>query len=301
MKHGGGTGSMDGVSTRIRPSIGGRFGRKAVHGGPERRLFMASALLVALLAVVSVFAPFFTPYGMNEIDLDNINAGPGPGHVLGTDELGRDLFARLLFGGRFSLMIAFASVSIAVVTGIVLGGAAGYFGGAVDRMITGLIDVFLSIPVFLVLLVAASAAGGSILMIPVIIGATTWMETARTVRARFMQLGNEEYVQAARSIGAGDRSIFLRHILPQALMPVTVAATSGFAGAMLIESSLSFLGFGIQPPLPSWGNMLHNAQSLIRVSPLAAFAPGFLIFMSCLAFNFIAARLKRVLARDVRG
>ncbi len=291
---------MDGAATPAPFSIGGVFSRNA-GPDPERRLFMASALLVALMAAVSIFAPYFTPYGMNEIDLDNISEGPGPRHVLGTDELGRDLFARLLYGGRFSLMIAFASVSIGVVTGVVLGGAAGYFGGAVDRMITGLIDVFLSIPVFLVLLVAASAAGGSVLMIPVIIGGTSWMETARTVRARFMQLGNEEFVQAARSIGAGDRSIFLRHILPQALMPVTVAATSGFAGAMLIESSLSFLGFGIQPPLPSWGNMLHNAQSLIRVSPLAAFAPGFMIFMSCLAFNFIAARLKRVLAREVRG
>ncbi|MCK4538239.1 MAG: ABC transporter permease [Candidatus Krumholzibacteria bacterium] len=276
------------------PSLSGVFG----GGFRDDRPAVISLILILLILLISVMAPLFSPYGMNEIDLDRVGAAPSPDHILGTDELGRDVFTRLLYGGRYSLFIAFFSIIIGVSAGIIFGSIAGYFRGPVDRAVCGLTDLFLSIPVFLILMVAASAAGGKIFVIPIVIGATSWMETARTVRSEFMRLRQEEFIEAARSLGVSDYSIVFRHILPQAVVPVTVSATAGFAAAILIESSLSFLGFGVQPPLPTWGNMLNNAQSLLRTAPVAAVAPGFLIFIVCLSFNFVAAGLKRVLARD---
>jgi peptide/nickel transport system permease protein len=276
-------------------------GLSGVFGGGgfrDDRPAVISLILILLILIVSALAPVFSPYGMNEIDLDRVGAAPSPGHILGTDELGRDVFTRLLYGGRYSLFIAFSSIIIGVSAGIILGGIAGYFRGVVDRVVCGLTDIFLSIPVFLILMVAAAAVGGKMLVIPVVIGATSWMETSRAVRSEFMRLGQEEFIEAARSLGVSDYSIVFRHILPQAVVPVTVSATAGFAAAILIESSLSFLGFGVQPPLPTWGNMLNNAQNLLRIAPVAAIAPGFIIFIVCLSFNFVAAGLKRVLARD---
>ncbi len=274
-------------------------GRKI--NGPWSRFFdhrpsSIALMLIVLVAVISALAPLFTPFGPNDIDLLNISSSPSPEHVLGTDELGRDLFTRLLYGGRFSLLVSFLSVVTGVALGIALGSLAGYFRGATDNIITCMIDLFLSIPVFLVLLVAASAGRGSFWVIPLVIGGTSWMETARLVRSRLMQLGGEEYVDAARSLGVDHAGIVIRHLLPQALLPVTVSATVGFANAMLMESSLSFLGFGIQPPMPTWGNMLSNAQAFLRSSPLAAFTPGLMIFMICLSFNLVGTGIKRALA-----
>ena len=261
----------------------------------DDRPAVISLILVLLVILISVFAPLLTPFGSNDIDLEKIASKPSATHILGTDQLGRDLFARLLYGGRFTLLVAFFTVVIAVITGMIMGSIAGYFGGPVDRIVTAAINLFLSIPVFLVLLVAAAASRGQLWVIPVVIGGTSWMETARIVRSRFMQLREEEFVAAARSIGVADSRIIFKHILPQAVVPVTVSAVAGFASAMLMESSLSFLGFGVQPPIPSWGNMLYNAQALLRTSPVRAFAPGFLIFIVCLAFNFIGAGLKQAL------
>ncbi|MCK4236732.1 MAG: ABC transporter permease [Candidatus Krumholzibacteria bacterium] len=260
-----------------------------------------SLILILLILVVSLLAPVFTPYERDTIDLDNILADPSCNHVLGTDELGRDVFTRLIYGGRFTLLVALLSVAIAVVLGVALGAAAGYLGGPADHFVTGAVDMFLSIPVFLVLLVAASAGGGRLWTIPVIIGVTSWMETARLVRAEFLSLRDENFVEAARSLGVRHITLVIKHILPHALPPVIVAATVGFAQAMLIESALSFLGFGVQPPLPTWGNMLQNAQTYIRKSHMAAFAPGFMILVTCLCFNFVGEGLRSALAREKRS
>lgn len=264
----------------------------------DERPATVSMILILLILAVCLLAPLFTPYGSNEMDLDDIARPPSAAHILGTDELGRDLFTRLLYGGRFTLLVAFLSVATGALTGILLGSVAGWFGGVADRFVTASIDLFLSIPVFLVLLVAASAGAGKIWIIPLVIGGTSWMETARLVRSGFRQIRGEEFVVAARSIGAGDAGVVFRHILPQAVAPVIVSATAGFANAMLIESSLSFLGFGVQPPLPTWGNMLQNAQVLLRSSPVAAFAPGFMIFITSLSFNMAGAGIKRFLAPE---
>jgi peptide/nickel transport system permease protein len=270
--------------------------RFAGRGGSRAATY--ALVCIALIVTVSILAPLLTPYGRDAIDLDNVLAHPSPAHVLGTDELGRDLFTRLIFGGRFTLLVAFCSVTIATLIGLTLGALSGYRGGRVDSVVTAAIDLFLSVPTFLLLLAAAAFGGGKLWIIPVVIGATSWMECARIVRAKVFSLKEEEFVEAARSIGVRDRSIVFRHILPHALAPVIVSATVGFAQAMLIESGLSFLGFGVQPPLPTWGNMLENAWIFLRRSPTAAVAPGFMIFITCLCFNIVGDNLRRMLARD---
>ncbi len=259
-----------------------------------------AAILLLLVFGVAVIAPLVSPCGRDVIDLDHELSAPSPEHVLGTDELGRDVLTRLLYGGRFTLLVALASVVIATFIGVLAGACAGYFGGVTDSFVSSVIDLFLSVPVFLIVLIAASFGGGRLWVVPLVIGGTFWMETARVVRASFLSLRGEEFVEAARSLGVGSGSIVFRHILPQALPAVVVSATVGFAQAMLIESALSFLGFGIQPPIPTWGNMLYNAQLLVRRSTAAAFAPGFMIFVTCLSFNIVGHGLRRALARGSR-
>lgn len=251
----------------------------------SRSIRRGSIVLLVLVAAVSLLAPLLSPWPRDEIDLDRIAAPPSPEHVLGTDRLGRDVLTRLLHGGRYTLLVAACSVAVAVALGTILGGAAGWLGGAADRLVTGLADLFLSIPVFLVLLVAAAAAGGGLWTIPLLIGGMSWMETARVVRGRFASVRGEEYVEAARAAGAGGGRIILRHLLPQAAAPIAVAAAAGLANAMLVESALSFLGFGVQPPVPTWGNMLTGAVPVLRSAPAAALAPGVMIFLTCFAFN----------------
>jgi peptide/nickel transport system permease protein len=257
-----------------------------------------AAFLIILVAVVSLLAPLFTPYGRDAIDLDEILSPPSPAHILGTDELGRDVFTRIIYGGRFTLLVAFASVAVATGFGLLLGTAAGFFGGIWERLVTGAVDLFMSIPVFLVLLVVASLGKGVIWLIPLVIGMTSWMETARVTRAGVLALKREGFIEAARSLGTRDSGLIWKHMLPHALPPVIVASTVGFAHAMLVESALSFLGFGIQPPAPTWGNMLQNAQVFLRSSPIVAVAPGAMIFVTCLSFNFLGDGLRKALADE---
>ena len=257
-----------------------------------------SLMLVALLIAVALLAPVLSPHGRDALDLQSILAPPSAQHPLGTDELGRDVFTRLLHAGRFSMLVAFCSVAIALAIGVLMGTAAGYFGRSADAAVTVITDLFLSIPVFLVLLVVASTASDRLWLIPLVIGGTSWMETSRIVRSLVMSLREEGFVEAARAAGANDASIIVRHLLPQTLPSIIVSATVGFAQAMLVESALSFLGFGVQPPVPTWGNMLQNASVFIREAPVVAFAPGFMIFITCLAFNHIGDGLRTKLAID---
>ncbi len=277
----------------VRPGL-------AVHILRQRPAIYA-VILVLLVASLSILAPLFSPYGRDAMDLERILAPPSPDHVLGTDELGRDLFTRILYGGRITLFVAFASVAIATILGLVLGSLAGYFGGLWERLVTGAVDLFMSVPVFLVLLAVLSLGGGGIWFVPLVIGATSWMETARISRARLLSLRRSEFVDAARSLGLGDAALITRHMMPHALPHIIAAATVGFANAMLVESALSFLGFGIQPPVPTWGNMLQNAQILLRTSPIVAVAPGLMIFLMCISFNFMGEGLRKALAETTRS
>lgn len=270
--------------------LGGGGGFFACRGA------LYSLILILLILLVSALAPILMPHERDAMNLSSILAPPSPEHVLGTDDLGRDVFTRLIYAGRFSMLVALCSVAIALAIGVLLGAVAGYFGGAVDAAVAVVVDLFLSVPVFLVLLVAASAGGGRIWIVPLVIGGTSWMETARVVRSILIPLREEGFVEAARAAGAKDARIVVRHMLPQALPAVVVSATVGFAQAMLAESALSFLGFGVQPPVPTWGNMLQNAHAFIGRAPLAAIVPGFMIFITCLAFNYVGEGLRRELA-----
>ncbi len=280
------------------PALGRtNFAKRLVRQRPA----LYAGLLVLLVALLSILAPLFSPYGRDAVDLDRILAPPSPEHVLGTDELGRDLFTRILYGGRITLLVAFASVAIATLLGSALGSAAGYFGGFWDRIVTGSVDLFMSVPVFLILLALIAVGGNGIWFIPLVIGATSWMETARISRTRLLSLKRSEFVDAARSLGQRDSALVYRHMMPHALPHVIATATVGFAHAMLVESALSFLGFGIQPPVPTWGNMLQNAQILLRTSPIVAVAPGLMIFLMCISFNFMGEGLRKALAGDSRS
>lgn len=259
------------------------------------------ALLLCLVTALSIAAPVLSPWERDAIDLDAIAGEPSARHVLGTDELGRDVLTRLLHGGRYSLLSALLSIAVATAAGTVLGAAAGYLGGGVDRAVTALVDLFMSIPVFLVMLTAVALLGGAFIVVPLVIGLTSWMETARVVRSRFMQVRGEGFVEASLAAGARGESIVFRHLLPQSVAPVSTAVASGLAGALLAESALSFLGFGVPQPVPTWGNMLHGARSLLRTAPLAAFAPGMMIFLVCLAFNLLADGARRTLASGARS
>jgi peptide/nickel transport system permease protein len=285
-----GTVAMGGPA-RVSPRCGAR-------GFAENRPAVYSLMLIALLVAATLLAPVMTPHGRDAMDLQSILAPPSAQHPLGTDELGRDVLARLLYAGRFSMLVAFCSVAIALAIGVLMGTIAGYFGRSADAAVTIAVDLFLSVPVFLVLLVVASAAGGRLWIIPLVIGGTSWMETSRVVRSLVLSLRDEGFVEAARAAGAKETSIIARHVLPQTLPSLVVSATVGFAQAMLVESALSFLGFGVQPPVPTWGNMLQNAAVFIREAPVAAFAPGFMIFVICLSFNQIGEGLRAMLAID---
>ena len=278
---------------RAKPSLSRRLLR-------QRRALYAAAL-IALVTILSVLAPLFSPHGRDAMDLDRILAPPSPAHILGTDELGRDIFTRILHGGRVTLLVAFASVLIATLLGVTLGSLAGYFGGFWERFVTGAVDLFMSIPVFLLLLLLISLGGRGIWLVPLAIGCTSWMETARVSRSRLLSLKSSDFALAARSLGLNDAALIYRHLLPHALPHVIAAATVGFAHAMLVESALSFLGFGVQPPVPTWGNMLQNAQIFLRTSPVIAVAPGLMIFLMCISFNFIGEGLRKALAETSRS
>lgn len=255
-----------------------------------------SLVLIGLVLVLALLAPVVAPHARDAMDLNLILAAPTPEHVLGTDDLGRDVLSRLIYAARFSMLVALSAVAIATAIGILMGTLSGYLGGRADAAVTVVMDLFLSVPVFLVLLVAASFGGGRLWVVPVIIGATSWVESARIVRALVLSLKGEGFVAASRAAGARDLGLVARHLLPQTIPSIIVSAAVGFAQAMLAESALSFLGYGVQPPVPTWGNMLENAQVFMRQAPLVAFAPGFMIFITCLAFNYLGEGLRRALA-----
>jgi peptide/nickel transport system permease protein len=218
-------------------------------------------------------------------------------NIMGRDELGRDVFSRILFAGRISLTIGFVSVGIAILIGTVWGCLAGYYGGIVDNVMMRIVDAIMCIPTFLLLVTVMSVLKPNIFNVMIVLGLTGWTGIARLVRAEFLSLMRRDYVEAARGIGAKDRRIIFRHVLPNAMGPIIVAATMGVAGAILSESGLSFFGLGVQPPAASWGNMLTNAQELNTMvnAPWKALYPGAMIFVTVLCYNFLGDGLRDAL------
>ena len=265
---------------------------RVCHRNPPAVL---SVLFLATVVGMAVAAPLLTHYTTEEIDLGRIVEGPGRAHWLGTDENGRDVFSRLIYGARVSLSVAFAAVAMSVSVGSLLGALSGYFGGPVDRLTMRLTDALLCIPTFFLLLTVLTLFGTTIVNIVLVIGLTSWMGVARLVRGEFLKYRALEFVSAARALGAGDRRIIFRHILPQTIPAITVASTLGVALAILTESALSYLGLGVQPPTPSWGNMLSASQSYIWNAPQLAVYPGVLILLTVLAFNALGEGLRDLL------
>jgi peptide/nickel transport system permease protein len=252
-----------------------------------------------LMVLAAVFAGSIAPYGENEIDLFNITAPPSNAHLLGTDELGRDELSRLFYGGRISLLVGVATALLATAIGIVVGAVAGYYGGWLDAALMRFVDVMLAFPAIFLLLILFSIVGSSVWSVIVFLGLFSWMWLARIIRGEFMSLKQRDFVEAARSIGVPDGRLIVRHLLPNVTAAIIVSLTLDVAYAMLAEAALSFLGFGVPPGTPTWGNMLNAARPNFTTAPLLAIAPGLTLTIAVLAINFVGDGLRD--AFDPRG
>lgn len=261
----------------------------------RNRLAMTGLLVVAALFLASLLAPLIAPYSPTEINAWQVLSPPTWSHWFGTDELGRDVFSRVLFGARISLKVGFVAIGIAVLLGSAVGLIAGFYGGWVDTLLMRCVDIMLCFPAFFLILAVITVREPSIWNIMAVIGLTGWMGVARLVRAEVLAIREMDYIMAARCIGCSDLRIILRHILPNALSPVLVAATLGVAGAILTESALSFLGIGVLPPTPSWGNILTSGKDYIEFAWWLSLFPGLAILVTVLAYNLLGEGIRDAL------
>ncbi len=258
----------------------------------RNKLALAGGLVVIALFAVSILAPWIAPFDPQEIDVDRILQPPSSEHLFGTDQLGRDVLSRMIWGSRISLMVGFVATGIAIFIGAILGAVAGYYGRWVDSVIMRFVDVMLCFPSFFLILAVIALLQPSIWNIMIVIGLTGWMGITRLVRADFISLKERDFVQAARGIGARDIRIIFRHIMPNAMASVLVAATLGVAGAILTESALSFLGIGVQPPTPSWGNILTAGKDNIDIAWWLSLYPGLAILITVLGYNLLGEGIR---------
>lgn len=262
------------------------------------RVLRRNAMLILGLIIVlgvtfaAVFAPLIAPFDPNELHLDAILKAPCAEFPLGTDRLGRDVLSRLLYGGRVSLWVGFVAVGISISIGALLGLVSGYFGGLVDEIVMRFVDIMLCFPSFFLILAVVAFLEPSLFNIMVVIGLTSWMGVARLVRAETLTLREREFVSAARLAGTSTWRIMTQHILPNAMAPVTISAILGIGGAILIESGLSFLGLGAQPPQASWGNMLMDGKSVIEEASWLSLFPGLAILITVLGYNLLGESLR---------
>jgi peptide/nickel transport system permease protein len=261
----------------------------------HNRMAMTGLALVLGLFVVAVGAPWLAPYDPLSINLQEVLMPPSPAHYLGTDTLGRDVLSRIIFGSRISLLVGFVAVGIATLIGLFIGALSGYYGGWVDSGLMRLVDLMLCFPAFFLILAVIAVLEPSIWNIMAVIGLTSWMGVARLVRAEFLSLREREFVTAARALGAGDTRLILRHMLPNALAPVMVSATLGVAGAILTESALSFLGLGVQPPTPSWGNILTAGKDNIEIAWWLSVFPGLAILITVMSYNLLGEGIREAI------
>lgn len=255
-------------------------------------MFILGLIIVLGVTFAAVFAPLIAPFDPNELHLDAILKAPCAEFPLGTDRLGRDVLSRLLYGGRVSLWVGFVAVGISISIGALLGLVSGYFGGLVDEIVMRFVDIMLCFPSFFLILAVVAFLEPSLFNIMVVIGLTSWMGMARLVRAETLTLREREFVSAARLAGTSTWRIMTRHILPNAMAPVTISAILGIGGAILIESGLSFLGLGVQPPQASWGNMLMDGKSVIEEASWLSLFPGLAILITVLGYNLLGESLR---------
>jgi len=263
------------------------------------RVATGGLLILALITVTVVLLPFIVPFDPNRTNLDQIFLGPSLAHPFGTDSLGRDLGLRMAHGGRISLAVGILAVTIAASLGTLVGAVAGFYGGWLDTVLMRFVDMMLSFPRLFLLILASVLLRDShipsFLVIVVLLGALSWMSVARIVRSSVLSLKERQFIEAARSIGATGLNLLWSHLLPNSLAPVIVAATLGVGTAIISESTLSFLGLGIQPPTASWGNLLKDAQTDMLQAPWTALFPGLAIFLTVVSVNFVGDALRDAL------
>jgi len=266
------------------------------------RFFQLGLFFVSVVVIAAVFAPWLAPHNPITGDLKNAYlVGPGSRFLLGTDTQGRDVLSRVLYGARLSLSVGVISQSVSVTLGVLLGLLAGYYGRWVDALVMRLADITLAFPTLLLLIAVAAAVKPSLPVVFVVIGIVGWAGMARLVRSQVLVLRHSEFVLAARALGARDRRVLLRHLLPNVRTQVIIAATLGIAGAIMAEAALSFVGLGAQPPTPSWGAMVADGRDLLRVAPWISFAPGLAIGAAVLGFNLVGDALREAYDPKLRS
>jgi peptide/nickel transport system permease protein len=270
-------------------------GRSLLRRALTNPLALAGFIIISVIFILAIFAPIFSPYDPNAIDVKAILLAPSSQHWMGTDGLGRDVLSRMLFGGRISLLVGIVAVGIATVIGVVLGAIAGYYRGWVDALIMRLVDVMLSIPTFFLILAVIAFLTPSIWNIMIVIGLTSWMGVTRLVRAEFLSLHGREFVLASRTLGAQDTRLIFKHLLPNSLTPIIVSSVLGIASAVLVESGLSFLGLGVQAPQASWGNILTDGKEYIQFAWWLSLFPGLAILITVLGYNLLGEGLRDAL------
>ena len=273
------------------------YGRRALRRFLKHKPAVAGFVFLLAIGLIVLIGPFVSPYAFDQQDFTLIGS-PGPmssAHWLGTDELGRDALTRLIHGGRISLAVGLAGAIVSTVLGTLVGALAGFYRGWTDTLLMRFTDVVLCIPTLPLVLLLSGLFRPSPPLLVAIVGILIWMGTARLVRSQFLTLREREFVEAARALGAGGARLMFRHILPNAIGPITVAATLAVGSAIMLESALSFLGFGIQPPVPTWGNLLNSASSWLSVAPWLAIPPGLCILLTVLSVNFLGDGLRDAL------
>lgn len=259
------------------------------------KVAVACLIFITFMAIVAVFAPFIAPYDQSYQDTANILQGPSAQHWLGTDEFGRDLLSRIIYGARISLSVGLVAEAIAMIIGVLMGSIAGYYGGMVDTVISRIIEIFASFPHILFAIVIMFVLGTGVMNVFIAIGFVGWTGVARMIRAQVMQLKQKEYVEAARASGGSNLAIIFKHLIPNCLSTIIVIITMEIPSDIMYEASLSFLGLGVQPPNASWGEMISTARTYLRVNPLYSVFPGVALVLTVLAFNLLGDALRDAL------
>jgi len=260
----------------------------------KNKLALIGLIILILFMMVSVLAPVITPYDRDAIDLAMIETPPSRAHLLGTDELGRDVLTRLLYGGRVSLGVGIAATALQLVIGVTLGAISGYFGGLVDSIIMRLVDIMMCFPFFVIAISMAAIMQPGVVSLVIIIGILQWTHIARIVRVEILSLKQREFIEASRVLGLNSFEIITKHLLPNVLAPLIVYTTLAIANGILLEAGLSFLGMGVRQPQPSWGNMLSTAQSMrvLKSQWWLWIPPGLMVFLTVLSINFLGDGLR---------
>ncbi len=261
----------------------------------SNKLALSGLIIVLIMATFAILAPTIAPFDPNDIDYTRMLLPPSAEHFMGTDDRGRDVFSRMLYGAQISLLVGFVAVGISSAIGIFFGAIAGFYGGKTDAIVMRFVDVMLAFPSFFLILAVIAFLEPSIYNIMIVIGLTSWMGVTRLIRAEFLRLRNQEFIMAAETQGVSTTRMIWRYMLPNAMSPIWVNITLGIAAAILVESGLSFLGIGVQPPNASWGNILTDGKANIEIAWWLSFFPGFAILLTVLGYNLLGEGLRDVL------